>query len=76
MRKIYLHKRFDSFKMFKRLIGYTLVFTIICVLISYILDFIFKRKFELYHVFITALIFSFIYNLVFEFEDKRKNLKK
>lgn len=64
------------YKMFKRLIGYTLVFTIILVLISYILDFIFKRNFELYHVFITALIFSFIYNLFFEFEDKRKNSKK
>lgn len=63
-------------KMFKRLIGYTLVFTIILVLISYILDFIFKRNFELYHVFIKALIFSFIYNLFFEFEDKRKNSKK
>ncbi|NMV53075.1 hypothetical protein FOL85_09770 [Lactobacillus reuteri] len=62
--------------MFKRLIGYTLVFTIILVLISYILDFIFKRNFELYHVFIKALIFSFIYNLFFEFEDKRKNSKK
>lgn len=64
------------YKMFKRLIGYTLVFTIILVLISYILDFIFKRNFELYHVFIKALIFSFIYNLFFEFEDKRKNSKK
>ena len=64
------------YKMFKRLIGYTLVFTIILVLISYILDFIFKRNFELYHVFIKGLIFSFIFLLFFEFEDKRKNSKK
>ncbi|ALJ22913.1 hypothetical protein AO203_02460 [Lactobacillus gallinarum] len=62
--------------MFKRLIGYTLVCTIICVLISYILDFIFKRNFELYHVFIKALIFNFIFFLSVEFEDKRKNSKK
>ncbi|MGN1407491.1 hypothetical protein [Lactobacillus sp.] len=57
--------------MIKKIIGYSLVSTPVLMLLSYLLDSVFKRSFNLGQVFLAALAFSIIYNCAFEWRVKK-----
>lgn len=58
--------------MVKKIIGYSLISTPVLVLLSYLLDSVFKRSFNFGEVFLAALAFSIIYNCAFEWRAKKR----